>query len=171
MIENRLQELVEIVRRDAGRVERGALINHAFLDEIVSDVDGGKTRALTATGLQHPDLAVLDGEFDILHFLVVVFEDAADALELLVGSRQVLTHLRDVFRATDACNDIFALGIDQIFAVEDVRAAGRVSGESDACAGVLAHVAEHHGADVTGRSPTAVDFILTTVEDGSFAVP
>ena len=48
-------------------------------------------------------------EFDILHFLVVGFEDAADAFEFFVGFRQVPTHFSDWFRAADAGDELRAV--------------------------------------------------------------
>ena len=47
------------------------------------DADGRGTRALAIAGLQHVELAFLNGELEILHVLVVLFEIGRDLAKLL----------------------------------------------------------------------------------------
>ena len=48
----------------------------------------------------------------------------------------------------DPGHHVLTLGVDQVVAVGGGVAVGRVAGEGDPGAGVLALVAEHHGLDV-----------------------
>ena len=54
------------------------------LDHLDGDPDGGGPGPLAGPGLEHVEGAVLDGELDVLHLLVVRLELLADAHELLV---------------------------------------------------------------------------------------
>src|SRR5207245_9087602 len=96
---------------------------------------------------------------------------AADFLELLVDRRHVLLELSDFLRRADASDDVFALSIDEVLAVEDLLAGGRVAGEGDTGAAVVAHVAEHHRADVRRRAPLVRDAVLPAIDDGPLIHP
>jgi hypothetical protein len=72
---------------------------------------------LAVTGLQEIQIAFLNGELHILHVLVVVFQLVGKVNELLVALRQVLFQLLDRLRGTHAGYNVFALGIDQVLAV------------------------------------------------------
>ncbi len=50
------------------------LRNNAFLDHIYSHLDGSGCRAFTGAGLQQVELALFDGELDILHIAVILFQ-------------------------------------------------------------------------------------------------
>ena len=80
-------------------------------------------------------------------------------------------HFGDWLGRADAGDDVFALGVDEIFAVEHVFAGGRIAGESDAGGAVVAHVAEDHALDVDGGAPFIGDFVLLAIEDGTFVHP
>ena len=93
--------------------------------------------------------------------------------ELAVDLWHLLRHLGQRFGGTDAGYDILALGVNQIFTIEGVFAGAGVAREADAGAGVIAHVAEDHGADVD-RRPAGHrwgDLELFAVVDGALAVP
>ena len=80
-IELRVQELVELRGIDAAH---GLLAgNEALLDHLDGDTQGGGGGALAHAGLEHPELALLDGELDIAHIAIVILERQEDALELL----------------------------------------------------------------------------------------
>ena len=84
---------------------------------------------------------------------------------------QVLRHLGDGLRGAHAGDDVFALGVDEVLAVENVFAGGRVAGEGDAGAGGFAGVAEDHGLDVDGGAPLGGDAVLGAVDFGAVVVP
>ena len=84
---------------------------------------------------------------------------------------QILGHLGDLLRRAHAGDDVFALGVDEVFAVEDVLAGGGVAGEGDAGAGGFAGVAEDHGLDVDGGAPFGGDAVLAAVDLGAVVLP
>src|ERR1043166_88355 len=83
--------------RGRGRI---AFRQKAFLNETIglglgeqrlrrlfdSDSENGSRRALARSALPHVQLAALDGELQVLHVLVVRFEDHPDAAELVVDA-------------------------------------------------------------------------------------
>ena len=71
----------------------------------------------------------------------------------------------------DAGDDVLALGVGQVLAVEHLLARVGVAGERDAGAGVVAHVAEHHRHDVDGRAEVVGDLLAVAVVVGALAEP
>ena len=64
-----MQELVELRGIDTGH---GLLAgDQALLDHFDGDTQGGGGGALAHAGLEHPELALLDGELDIAHIAVM----------------------------------------------------------------------------------------------------
>lgn len=116
------------------------------------DEDRRLSRALAAARLQHEQTLVLNGELEILHVLVVLLEPRGDVAQLLEGLRHHLLELANMQRRADAGYHVFALRVEQKFAVELVGTGGRVAGEAHACARAVAGVAEHHHLDVHGRA-------------------
>ncbi len=161
----------------------GLLVDEAFLYHVNCHLKGSKTGALADTALEHPKLAFLDGEFDILHILEVVFEALADVVEFLVNLGHGLFEGCEVLvlfalggfvqgvRGADTCNHVFALGVDEPFTVELVVTVCRVAGECNAGSGGVTHVAEHHGLDVHCCSPVIRNVLDLTVADSALAVP
>ena len=115
--------------------------------------------------------AVLDRELDVLHLLVVRLELLANVEQLLVDLGHLLIELADRLGRPDAGDDVLALGVDQVVAVELVLARVRVAGERDARARVVARVAEHHRLDVDRGSLQARDPLDPPVLDGLVAHP
>ena len=70
-----------------------------------------------------------------------------------MGGRHFFGELGDRVRGAHARDHVFALGVDEIFAVENFLAARRVAGKSDAGRARIAHVAEDHRLDIDGRAP------------------
>ena len=82
-IDGRMQQLVERQRIDARH--RFLLADQPSLRQLDRDAQRGLGGALAGAGLQHPQLALLDREFEVLHVAVVLFERVVDARELGVG--------------------------------------------------------------------------------------
>ena len=83
LVELRVQQLVELLGVDA---HDGLLLgDEALLLHLDGDVQRGGGGALAHAGLQHVQLALLDGELDVAHVAEVVLEDDEDLLELLAG--------------------------------------------------------------------------------------
>src|SRR5260370_8173885 len=64
-----------------------------------------------------------------------------------------------MLRRADAGDDILALRIDEVFAVELLHAGRRVAGEGDAGGAILATIAEHHRLDADRRAPARRDVV------------
>ena len=90
----------------------------------------------------------------------LVVDGLVDALE--VGQGQ---------RVADAGDDVLALRVLQVVAVDAGVAGGGVAGEAHAGAGVFTHVAEHHGADVDGGAQVVGDALAAAVDAGALGVP
>ena len=74
--ETRNQEVVELVGLDA---EDGFFLgDEAFAHHVDGDANGGEAGALAIAGLQHVELAILDGELEVLHVAVVLFQLPGD---------------------------------------------------------------------------------------------
>ena len=83
----------------------------------------------------------------------------------------MLLQLRDRLRRADAGNHIFALGVDQKFAVKHFLAGGGIAGESHAGAGIDAGIAENHRLHVHGRAPFLGNVVFPAVNDGAIVHP
>ena len=165
----RMQQGVKLLRL---HLENGLVGgDHAFVDQIDSDLQRGGRGALAVTGLEHVELAALDGVLHILHVAVVVFQRMRDVHKLLVHIRHDLLKGFDLLRGADAGDDVLALRIDEVLAVELLLAGGRVAGERNAGAGGVAHVAEDHALNVDSRAPVGRDVVHAAVVDGARVIP
>ena len=63
------------------------------------------------------------------------------------------------------------VGVDQVVAVDAGAPGGGVAGEAHAGAGVFAHVAKHHGADVDCGAQVVGDALTATVDASALGVP
>ena len=168
-IEDRGEQLVELVGRVAQ--DGGFPVDELFLDHVHGELEGGEGGALAVAGLEHEDLAVLDGELEVLHVLEVLLERRADVVQFRVGGGHFLRELGDRFGGAHAGDDVFALGVDEEFAVELLLAVGRVAGERHAGAGVVAGVAVDHGLHVDGGAPLGGDVVFAAIDDGAVVHP
>ena len=114
---------------------------------------------------------MLHGELHVLHVAIVVLQNAADFDELVVGLGELLGHLSDGHGGTHAGHHVLALGVGQELAHQLLLAGGGVTGERNAGAAVVAHVAEGHGLDVDGGAPGVGDVVVAAVHIGAGVVP
>lgn len=117
-VELRVQELVELRGVDAAH---GLLTgDEAFLDHLNSNAQSGGCGTLAHAGLEHPELALLDGELDVAHIAVVILKRQEDTLKLLTCGLETRGGLEvgDGLGVADAGNDVLALGVDQKVTVE-----------------------------------------------------
>ena len=144
-----------------------------LLDHVVGDLHVGQRRPLAVARLKHVKLLLLHRELEVLDVAKLLLQLLADLLELLVGvgKLRVVRHLDDRLRRPDAGHDVFPLGVDEVFAVEDILAGGRVAGEGHAGSAVIPHVAKHHALDVDGGAPLVGDLVLATVDDRALVHP
>ena len=92
-------------------------------------------------------------------------------LELPVDLWQILLQAADLRGCANARYHVLALGIEQVFSVEFLLACARVTGESHACAAVIAHIAKDHALDVNGGAQVMGNLVEVAVVDGSLIVP
>ena len=87
-IEDRREQLVELVGRVAQ--DGGFPVDELLLHHVHGELQRGHGGALAVARLEHEQLAVLDGELDVLHVLEMLFQGLADVHQFRVGLR----HLR-----------------------------------------------------------------------------
>ena len=166
-----MQHLVEVV---AGDAHDRVVLRQADVT-VLRHVDGhpqrGGARALADTRLEHPELALLDGELGVAHVAVVRLEPAEDRHELGVDLGELAGESVEVFGVANARDDIFTLRVHEEVPVRLVLARGGVAGETDARARVVVTVAEHHRLDVHRGAEIVADALAHPVRDGAGAVP
>ena len=146
-------------------------IPRKVVDEVARDLERGLRGALAVAGLEHEELAVLNGELHVLHIVIVVLQRGADLHELVERFGELLFHLGDGHRGTDAGDDVFALRVGEELTHELLLAGGGVTREGDAGAGVVVQVAEHHRHDVDGSAPGVRDVVVAAVNVRARVVP
>ena len=77
----------------------------------------------------------------------------------------------NLLRSADAGNNVFALSVDEVFAVEDVFTSSGVAAECHTCSGVVAHVAVDHCLYVYGGAPFFGNLVHSAVDDSAFVHP
>ena len=147
------------------------LVDHALVHQVNSDLQSSGSGTLAVTGLQHVELAILNGELHVLHILVVLLQTVGDVSELLVHVGHLLLQVRDGGRRTNAGHHVFALSVDQILAEELLLAGSGVTGKCHASTGVVAGVAEYHGLHVNGGAPVIGDLVHAAVYVSAGVVP
>ena len=147
------------------------LVDHALVHQVAGDLQSGSGSALAVTGLEHIELAVFHGELHVLHIVIMVLQSLADTLKLLEGLGELLSHLSDGHGSTDAGDHVLALSVGQELAEELLLAGGGVTGESNAGAAVITHVAEGHGLHVDGSTPGIGDIIVAAIDVGTGVIP
>ncbi len=60
----------------------GLLIDHAFAEKVHCDADHSGACAFAVTSLEHPELAVLNGELHILHVAEIILQLVGSGYEL-----------------------------------------------------------------------------------------
>ncbi|MBS1271862.1 MAG: hypothetical protein MAGBODY4_00994 [Candidatus Marinimicrobia bacterium] len=179
-IEDGTQQLIQIFRVLHAE-QRGFLIDQSLFHHFGGHADCGDGRPLAVPRLEHPEFAVLDGELEILHIFVVCFQFVLDLNQFFVLLRHLgfqgcwsvfgFIDLVNRMRRPNTGNDIFALGVRQIFAVELVLAGGGISGESHAGSGPFTQVPEDHRLHVDRRAPFIRNVVQFAVCDSALVIP
>ncbi len=164
-----MQQGVELLGLDAQN--GGLLVDHALIHQVDRDFQRGGRGALTISGLQHEQLAVLDGELHILHILVVFLQTVGDRRELVVHLGHILFQMADGGGGTHAGDHVLALRVDQILAEQRLLAGGGIAGERNAGARTVTRVAEHHLLHVNGSAPVVGDLVHAAVDVRAGVIP
>src|SRR5688572_28227880 len=75
------------------------------------------------------------------------------------------------YGGADTGHHIFALRVHEVVAKQLLLACRRVTGESDTCTGLIAHVAEDHRLHIDGSTEVVGNVGGVTVIDGALAIP
>ena len=129
------------------------------------------TSSLSATSLQNVQLALLHGEFHVLHVTIVLFKALTNGNELSVNFCIFCFQLADFFGSTDTSNNVFSLGVHQVFTVELVFSSGRIAAKANTSSRIHSKVTKYHGLDVYGCSCQALDIVHGSVFNGSIIHP
>ncbi len=180
-IDGRMKQLIQ--RRGVDAAYGLFLRDQALAGEIDRDLQRRLGRALAIARLEHPELAAFDGELDVLHVAVMLFQQPADSDELgiglghgafegrPVGPRRDARLLGDVLGRADARHHVLALRVDEELAIQLLRAGGRIAREGDPGRRGLAKIAEHHGLHVDGSAPARGNAVQLTILDGALVHP
>ena len=79
--------------------------------------------------------------------------------------------LRDLLRSTDTGYYVFALSVDEVFAVEDIFTRTSISAKANPRSRGVAHIAEYHSLDVDSCPPFSRDTFHLTIEDSTLVHP
>ena len=129
------------------------LIDHALVNEVASDFESSLSGSLTVSGLKHIELALFNGELHILHVTVMIFKSSANFLEVCKCLGELLSHLCDRHGSTNTGNNVLALCVCEELTHKAFFACCGVTSERNACAAVIAHVAESHHLNVNCSTP------------------
>ena len=84
-VKRRVQQLVKRGRFNPH--DRFSLADETLIGHVNGNLDGRRRGALARPGLQHPQLAFLNGEFKVLHVAVMGLKAGKDIRQFLVGLR------------------------------------------------------------------------------------
>ena len=141
-VEGRMQELIQ--RRRLDPHDRRLTVDQALAHHVHGDLERRRRRPFSGPCLQHVELALLHRKLDVLHVTVVRFEPFAHAVELTEDLGHHFLHRRQVravgllafdgqmLWGANAGDDVLALRVHQVLAVESVVARRRVARERDA---------------------------------------
>mmetsp|Transcript_36646 Transcript_36646/g.76282 ORF Transcript_36646/g.76282 Transcript_36646/m.76282 type:complete len:201 (-) Transcript_36646:886-1488(-) len=142
-----------------------------FLDQIDRDFDSRLTTTLSISRLQHEEFPFLNGEFNILHISVVLFQNFGIGLELIIDLGHDCLQFSNGFGRTNASNHIFSLRIDQEFAKQARFSMIGITGETYTRSRCIAHVTKDHGLYIDSGSQQVANVFHFSVLDRSRSHP
>jgi hypothetical protein len=168
-IKNWRQEMRERIGRNT--THRVLFGYQFFADHLHGDTHRRMAGAFAVSGLQNVEAIILDREFEVLHVLEVPFKDAANVHKSLVRGGHFFRQIGDRMRRAHASDHVFTLRVDEVFAVENFFAGGRVARECHSRRAGVAHISEHHRLNVHCCSPLVRDAVLPSINDGAVVHP
>ena len=167
-----MKELVEILRRNP--LDRFVLCDQPLAHHLHANPHGGGAGPLRSPRLQHVELIVLERELDVLHVLEVILELRGEPLQVAVDLGEPpfgAFHLRDRLRCARPGDDVFALRVGEVVAIQHALPRAAITRERDAGAAIVSHVAVHHGHDVHGGTETVGDVVELAIVFRAACVP
>ena len=169
------------------RVERGRIEvlgadsqQRLLLGQLDHRVVGHRHRQLQCSGtgpfadprLEHPQLAALDSELDVLSLAVVVFEDVRYFHQPVPRRGNLVSQARHLGGRARAGDDIFTLRVEQVLTVEFLLTGGRVAREGHArAADAVGDVAVDHHLHVGSGAPRVRVAVVIAVVHRTLAIP
>ena len=129
------------------------------------------TGALSIARLQNVEPVLFHGELEVLHVLEMPLEKFTDFHQRFVRGGHFLRQMGNWMGRAHAGDDVFALGVDQIFAVENFFAAGRITCKRNAGRARFTHVSEYHRLHVHGRAPIMRDSVFAPIDNRAVVHP
>ena len=166
-----VQDLLEVLGGDPTQRLLPRELDRLLAHHVDRHLERCPPRALAHPGLEHPQLALLDGELGIAHVPVVGLEASEDREQLPVDLGELVPQRRQGLRVPDAGHHVLALGVDQEVPVLAGGPRGRITRESDAGARGVVAVPEHHGLNVDRRAEVVGDAFALPVGDRPRSVP
>src|SRR6266699_2726016 len=139
--------------------------NQFFADHVDSDAHGSMAGPFAVPCLQNIETIFFHGELEVLHVFEVMFKDGADFHQIFVRCWHLRCQIGDRMRRAYARDDVFALRVNQIFAIEDFFAGGWIARECNSSSACFAHVAKDHRLHVDCRAPIVWDPVLPPIND------
>ena len=176
-----VQQLVERHRIDTQ--DGGLLVDQPLIHHVDGHLQRGLCRPLAVTRLEKPELALLHGEFDILHVGVMPFQQIEQMRQFgkcfghgffharLVCPGGFTTRPGEILRRADARDHIFALRIDQPFAVVSFFTGRRIARECNTRSAGIAHVAEYHRLHVHRSAHVMRNIVQAAIDLGALGIP
>ena len=187
-----VEQLIEFVRLTTHQSR--LFINHALTEQVHGYLHHSGTGTFTVAGLEEPKFSFLYGELHILHIMIVIFKFSLQSVQLFIDFRHCLLHGRifgstfflaytcqfsptlradpgNLLRSTDTRNNIFTLGVNQVFTIEEVFTRSSVTAEANPCSRSLTHVTEYHRLYADSRTPFIRNTLHLAVKDGTFVHP
>ena len=187
-----MQKLLELFRLDP--LQRRLAIDQLLVGHVDRDSHCGLRRPLAVARLQHEQPIALDRKFHVLRVAKMLFEPRRDLQELFVNLGEAFLERR-VLRRTlgladsralgpfpprlqaylppgaDSRDDVLALRVGQILAVDSFLAGAGIARERDAGRAIVAEISEHHRLYRDRGAPVARDVVDLPVRDRAIVVP
>ena len=168
-VENRREHLRQRIGGNAP--DRFLPIDQLLVNHLDGDAHRRQARAFAVAGLEHVQFVVFNGELEVLHVLEVLLQGLANAFEFLVRLGHFLCELRNRLRRARARHHVFALRVDEVFAVEHLLARGGIAREGHAGRAGVAEVAEHHRLYADRCAPFVGDVVLAAIDNRAVVHP
>ena len=147
------------------------LIDHTLVNEVAGDLKRRLSGTLTVTGLEHIELARLNGEFHVLHITVVILKDSTNLFKLSESLGELVRHFGNRHRSTNACNNVLALCVCKELAHKSALTCSGVASEGNACTAIVAHITERHHLYVNSGTPRIRNIVVAAVNVSTGVVP
>ncbi|OPZ14516.1 MAG: hypothetical protein BWZ06_00922 [Bacteroidetes bacterium ADurb.BinA261] len=191
-IENRMQQFVEFFGITA--FQRRLFVDISLAKHVHGNFNHRATRAFSTTSLKQPKFSVLNGKLQILHIFEIIFQFLLYLYQLfctlghtffqgrifcgsfffrnsLLLSPATRSFEGYLLWRTYTCHDVFALRVDQIFAIKNIFAGGCIARKGHTRSGCIPHIAIYHGLHVDGGSPFFGDIVHFPIEDSTLVHP